>query len=126
VLLGARIQNVAGYDEIREIFPEGINISQSQNGLGYLNRDGGWVNAGKGVELAAKKVQSMGGKFLLGKAASKMIMKEGRAESVLCEDGSSIEADFIVIALGPWTASALPELNLSQYCVATGCMVPHL
>jgi sarcosine oxidase / L-pipecolate oxidase len=124
VLLGARIHNVSGYDEIRKVFPEGINISQSHNGSGYLNRDGGWVNAGKGVELIAKKVQSMGGNLLLGKTASKLIMKEGRAEGVLCEDGSLIDADFIIIALGSWTASALPELNLSQYCVATGYMIP--
>ena len=70
------------------------------------------------------KVESLGGKVIPAKAVSNLIQKDGKTVGVNCEDGSSYDADLVVIASGSWTASAFPGLHLEEKCLATGYVQP--
>lgn len=93
---------------------------------GYFNRDGGWAFAAQGVRLLQSKVEYLGGKVFAAKPVSKLIQHDGKTTGVQCTDGSSYEADLVVIASGSWTASAFPNLNLREKCLATGYVSPRL
>lgn len=68
----------------------------------------------------------MGGRLVVGKRAKNLIRNEhGKTIGVRCEDAVSgdtdiLEGDVVVLALGAWTNSTFPELNLTGSCLATG------
>jgi sarcosine oxidase/L-pipecolate oxidase len=88
--------------------------------VGYLNRDGGWADASQGISLLLSEVGRLGAKILTGKAVSKILQVSGRATGVSCVDGTTYDADLIVIAAGSWTPSAFPDLGIQEACLATG------
>ncbi|TFL07169.1 FAD dependent oxidoreductase [Pterulicium gracile] len=95
----------------------------------YVNLDGGWANAQKGVEMLSQEVVRLGGRLVVGKRAKNLIRNEhGKTIGVRCEDAVSgdtdiLEGDVVVLALGAWTNSTFPELNLTGSCLATGQFV---
>ncbi|KAJ3996585.1 FAD dependent oxidoreductase [Lentinula boryana] len=114
---GLRIEQLEQSSTIRASFPP---ISLSNDTRGYLNHDGGWVDAGKATLLLTKKVISLGGKLILGKRATRLIRKEGTTQAVGCDDGTIVEASLVVVAAGPWTPSIFPELDYNDNSLATG------
>jgi sarcosine oxidase / L-pipecolate oxidase len=94
---------------------------------GYLNLDGGWADARKGIERALLKVQELGGKVYAGKTMSKLLKTSDglQTRGVECLDGSSYEADLVIVAAGAWTVSSVPELaTLAGVAKATGYVSP--
>lgn len=87
---------------------------------GYLNRDGGWAAATQGVSAMMSRVTALGGTILSDKGVSKLIREDGKTTGVLCSDGTTFNADMVILATGSWTASAFPELNLNSNFVSTG------
>lgn len=120
VALGARIQDLANSTAIRAVFPSTCRIATFEEQAGYLNRDGGWANAGFGLSQLLKEVSSMGGKLLPGKGVTKLVRDAGRTTGVQCTDGTLFDADLVVLATGSWTPSTFPDLNLGPICLATG------
>lgn len=120
IALGAVVQRLDNVDAIRSLFPLQTHPASFSGRTGFLNRDGGWANAGQGLSILLSKVVALGGKILSGKAVKKLIRKEGRTVGVLCEDDDAFEAMTVILATGSWTPSAFPELNLGRACLATG------
>jgi sarcosine oxidase/L-pipecolate oxidase len=120
VALGAVVQRLDNVDAIRSVFPVQIHTASFSGRTGFLNRDGGWANAGQGLSILLSKVAALGGKIFPGKAVKNLIRKEGRTVGVLCEDDDTFEAITVILATGSWTPSAFPQLNLGCACLATG------
>ncbi|KAJ3575067.1 hypothetical protein NP233_g1353 [Leucocoprinus birnbaumii] len=111
---------------IRSVFPAGIPVGSFEgNGTrtlrqGYLNRDGGWADAGQGVNILLSRVRQLGAKVHPGKAVSSLQHDNGRVIAVRCTDDSVYDVDLLVIATGSWSPSAFPDLRLQDACLATG------
>ena len=96
----------------------------------YMNYDGGWAHAERGVSRAIDLVLHLGGKVIGGKEVVELLKDgepDGRKNSfkpktcgVRCADGSEFLADIVIIATGAWTASAFPDLPSADKCLATG------
>lgn len=118
---GADIELLNTADEIAAVFPTGVPLSGLENRTGYLNCDGGWANAGKGLSRLISRVRALGGKFLTGKRVCGIIRcGDGSVSGVSCADGSNYSAGLVIIATGSWTPSNFPELDLRHMCLATG------
>ncbi|KAM6502510.1 FAD dependent oxidoreductase [Amanita muscaria] len=120
VALGARVKELIGGDAIRSVFPESVHLGSFASRNGYINYDCGWANAGQGLSLMIQKVRDLGGEFILGKTVCNLLREEGRTVGVQCADGSTYPAAVVILSIGSWTASALPNLRLEKNCLATG------
>lgn len=121
--LGASVQEFADGAALRAAFPAQVPTAQFEGCAGYLNRDGGWANAGQGLALLIDEVQALGGTIIPGKNASKIIRapESGRSTGVQCDDGTVFNASLIVLATGSWTPYAFhDQLDLERMCLATG------
>ncbi len=112
---------------IRSAFPSEVRIGSfekdnltSQRRTGYLNRDGGWADAGQGVRILLSQVQKLGALICPGQSVAKINQSGGKTNGVTCTDGTIYEAELVIIATGSWTPSAFPDLNLHGKCLATG------
>ncbi|KAG6889924.1 hypothetical protein C0992_003519 [Termitomyces sp. T32_za158] len=111
LVLGATLTQVADTEAIRSTFPSKVPTATFDNISGYLNKEGGWADAGQGVTILIDKVISLGGKILPGKPVKRITRSnDGKANGVECEDGTSYEADTVIIATGSWTPSTFPDL----------------
>jgi len=98
-------------------------FKSSANYTGYINHDGGWANAGKGLDKLITHVKNMGGKFTLGVKIEKLVEDgtvSGKTIGVEAEGGNIYHGDVVVIATGSWTPSTFPQLELAGLCLATG------
>ncbi|EFI28135.1 hypothetical protein CC1G_14162 [Coprinopsis cinerea okayama7 len=125
--LGARVSLLRSNskEDFQSVFPAGVSVTSRglpasfRNRAGYFNRDGGWVNAGKGLAMIIEKVKKLGGNVVPGKEARNIIVDPGKCKKVVCADGTEYEADIVIIATGSWTPSTFPEL-FKDSCLATG------
>ena len=121
VALGGRLTELTGPDDLRGAFPDAVRTASFKNKKGYVNHKNGWVDAGQGLALMIQKVEALGGKFITGKTVSGLLRENGNdTVGVRCSDGSVYEAALVILSVGSWTASALPELGLEKRCLATG------
>lgn len=130
VASGARIQKVAGRQDIRGILP-GRGTAEAVSGgnelEGYLNFDGGWAEAARGLDAMLANVLKLGARVEGGKEVTGLLKDEKRKTcGVQCADGSSFPADIVVLAAGAW-APALAERasvpGLDTKFTATGCVL---
>jgi len=126
---GARVERLGSATSVRTQFPSdfresgklGTFASLDASSTSYFNRDGGWAEAERAVSLLMEHVKKRGVKVLPGKAVQELTKDErGQTNGVRCSDGSEYGASVVVLALGSWTASAFPSLNLMGKCLATG------
>ncbi|KAG9312070.1 FAD dependent oxidoreductase [Chiua virens] len=88
---------------------------------GYFNSEGGWAEAARAVGVLLGRVREMGGRVMGDREVVGLIRDEdGRTTGVVCRDGTSFDADRVVLTVGSWTASTFPELALDARCLATG------
>ncbi|KAI0692103.1 FAD dependent oxidoreductase [Cytidiella melzeri] len=121
VASGARIKDLQNAAEIRKIFPPSAQTSSFEGFAGYINYEGGWAFASQGVSLLIDKVTKLGAQVVPGKAVVDLVKdRDGKTTGVRCADGSSYEADLVVVASGSWTPSTFPKLDLYDKCLATG------
>lgn len=116
--VGAHTVNLATLESVRGYF-SGVNTGFRSTVTGYMNSDGGWVEAAAAMKILYSKVTKAGAEVLLGKTVSKLTKEGEVTNGVECADGSSYPADVVVLALGSWIASAFPELKLESHCLAT-------
>lgn len=112
---------------VRSVFPAGVHTGSFEGDdrghhrrIGYLNRDGGWADAGQGVKILLSKVKRFGAKVHTGKSVSKIRQENGRVAGVSCVDGTAYDADLVIVATGSWTPSTFPDLSLEGRCLSTG------
>ncbi|KIM40277.1 hypothetical protein M413DRAFT_175851 [Hebeloma cylindrosporum] len=120
VALGALVEPLNDSDAIRAVFPAGTPTAPFAGCAGYLNRSGGWADAGQGMTLLLNEVKALNGKVLPGMNVIKILRKDGQTIGVQCSDGTVLDAALVVLAAGSWTPSAFPELDLGRICLATG------
>jgi sarcosine oxidase/L-pipecolate oxidase len=120
VTVGAVLQTLPNGRAIREIFPSQVRTAEFNKNAGYINFEGGWADATRGLAMMISKVVALGGIVLASKHVKKILRRNCRTTGVECSDGSFYDASLLVIATGSWTHSAFPELNLSSKCLATG------
>ncbi|KAF9243140.1 FAD dependent oxidoreductase [Melanogaster broomeanus] len=91
------------------------------NYSGYFNAQGGWAEAARAVRTILKRVLDKGGKVLENKEVVGLVKGEnGQTTGVRCKNGEQYHADRVVLAVGSWTASAFPGLEVDSKCLATG------
>lgn len=126
VNLGCRAEILGTRDAIQACFPPEIPTERFDSCIGYLNRDGGWVNAAKGLSTLLKRVQALNGNVLPNKNVVKLSAQEETSKygshtiEIQCSDLTVLKADLVVVATGSWTASAFPDLAIGNTCLATG------
>ncbi|TFK20780.1 FAD dependent oxidoreductase [Coprinopsis marcescibilis] len=120
IAIGGRVSSLLSGKDISSVFPSTISLGSFENKSGYLNRDGGWANAGQGLEIMIGKVRSLGGNIYSGKQVEKIVVEQGKCKAVVCSDGSHYAAEVVVIATGSWTPSVFPDLNVKDAFLATG------
>ncbi|KAF7979042.1 hypothetical protein HWV62_44039 [Athelia sp. TMB] len=118
--LGCRAEFYPDPKAIRSAFSNSVPISSLDDYFAYLNRDGGWASSAQGVKIMIDMVRAKGGSVITGKGATKLLRKDGKTSGVKCADGTTYDADLVVLAAGSWTASAFSDLNLHGKCLATG------
>lgn len=125
--LGSRIQTLDTSDEIKSIFPSGVDVGDIDSCGAYFNRDEGWAYATQGVEIMTENVRKMGGILIPGKEACGLIRKEdGATTGVRCRDEAEFTADYIVLATGSWTPSSFPKMDFSDHQLATGLVQKNI
>lgn len=126
---GAKVERLDSPASVRAQFPLelrksgrlGTFTSLDASSTNYINHDGGWAEAERAVELLSEHVKKRGVNVLPGKVVKELVKDErGQTKGVRCADDSEYEANVVVLALGSWTASVFPSLNLSGRCLATG------
>jgi sarcosine oxidase/L-pipecolate oxidase len=126
VNLRQRVEFLGTGEAIRACFPPQIPMPSFDKSIGYLNQDGGWVNAAQGLSLLLKRVIALNGEVLPGKNVIKLCPREKISEygcptiEIQCSDSTVLSADLVIVATGSWTASAFPELAIGNICLATG------
>ena len=122
--LGCSLVPLPDPGNIRSAFPSGVPVGSFDKAYlhckGYINRDGGWADAGQGVRILLSKVQSLGAVIHAGKSVCSIQQKDGTVTGLSCTDGDFYEAELVVIATGSWSPSAFPDLGLQHTCLATG------
>lgn len=117
VALGLRIERPS---DIRQVFPPTCKVSDFKDLSAYLNRDSGWADAAQGVSVLLSRFREAGGKVLTNKRVVRLIRQDGKTTGVECEDGSIVNASYVIIATGSWTPSTFPELSWQSSLTATG------
>ncbi|KAG6878196.1 hypothetical protein C0993_010957 [Termitomyces sp. T159_Od127] len=109
--LGATLTHVADIDAIRSAFPSKIHTASFENVSGYLNKEGGWADAGQGIAILMDKVTSLGGNIIPGKSVRRITRNnDGKTNGVECKDGTFYAAVTVIIATGSWTPSTFDDL----------------
>ncbi|XP_006461240.1 hypothetical protein AGABI2DRAFT_70165 [Agaricus bisporus var. bisporus H97] len=123
--LGCSVLPLPDPASVRSVLPSDARIGSFEGDgsvyyrrTGYLNRDGGWADAGQGIRILMSEVQKLGVKVLPGKSVTNILWDDRKATGISCADGSTYDADLVVIATGSWTPSAFPDLDLRGQFVA--------
>ena len=91
---------------------------------GFYHQRGGFAESGKVVTFLAKLLRNRGVEFRESTRAVGVVARDGRAVGVRLADGTTCEADAVLIAAGAWTEKLIPELR--GFVSGTGHPVFHL
>jgi glycine/D-amino acid oxidase-like deaminating enzyme len=91
---------------------------------GYFNPAGGFAESGNVVAWLAGRAKDAGVRVLPDTAIASLLEREDRVCGVVARDGSTLEADVVVLAIGSWTSHFVP--SLAPYLFSTGQPVFHL
>lgn len=75
---------------------------------GYFNPEGGFAESGRVVTWLAERAQAAGVALHGGQWFDHLIENGSRVGGVVTRDGSRLEGEHVVLALGSWTPHALP------------------
>lgn len=70
--------------------------------------------------MLISKVTALGAKIVPAKRVKHLLQQDGKTTGVECADGSTYDASLVVLAVGSWTPSSFPILDLGSRCLATG------
>jgi len=113
---------------VRSHFPEDAAILPDLEQT-YFNRNGGWVNATAAMVHMIALAKELGAQFLTGHTLQDLVFKtepgkkEQRVVGVKTTNGTVLDADIVILAMGAWTASSLctrPDLGIGDKVLASG------
>ncbi|HZN55821.1 MAG TPA: FAD-dependent oxidoreductase [Candidatus Polarisedimenticolaceae bacterium] len=90
----------------------------SRYAQGYFNPRGGWAESGRVVARLLDEARAAGVRVLERAKVASLVETGSRVEGVMTASGERHKADWVVIALGAWTPSLLPELGDRMWAVA--------
>jgi glycine/D-amino acid oxidase-like deaminating enzyme len=91
---------------------------------GFYHARGGYAESGRVVEALLRRAQRDGVELRPTTRVGGLLERGGRVGGVRCDDGSTVEADAVVLAAGAWTNKLIP--GLASSIRATGHAVFHL
>lgn len=91
---------------------------------GFYHAKGGYAESGRVVEALIHKAQALGAVFEVGQTAKEVVVGNGRVTGLRTKEGQTFYADHVLIAMGAWTPTLIPELQ--RVMKITGHPVFHL
>jgi sarcosine oxidase / L-pipecolate oxidase len=113
---------------IRSSFPEDAAVLSNLEHA-YLNQNGGWANATVAMTRMIALAKQLGAQFLTGHALDDLVFKTEpgkkgqRVVGIKTANGTVLDADVVILAMGAWTASSLcarSDLGVADKVVASG------
>ncbi|KAF8342678.1 FAD dependent oxidoreductase-domain-containing protein [Cantharellus anzutake] len=117
--LGQHVITIENHSDFAPFF-DGVKLGEAFK-CGYVNLEGGWAFASKGLECARKTVEQLGGRVVGGKKVVQLVFDdddpgtnevvggEGKCKGVKLEGGMVLDADVTIVATGAWTGSLFGE-----------------
>lgn len=90
----------------------GVNGGAITRQGAIFNPGEGWVDLPSLIELQLGEFHSRGGKVLQGAGRARVAVAGGRATGVVAADGTRIEADAVLLAVGPAVPRTLAEFGV--------------
>lgn len=90
---------------------------------GYLNESSGWADAEASMMWLYRKVVATGRVKFVSGTVERLETEGERVTGVRLKDGSSLNAEFVIIAAGAWTPSLI---DLTGQAVATGQVLAYM
>ncbi|KAL2845260.1 FAD dependent oxidoreductase [Aspergillus pseudoustus] len=122
--LGVKGLEVLTPEKIRERFPV---VSGELDGwhINVWNPTAGWAKAGEALERMAKAAMEKGVEYVSGDKGyvRKLVFKDGECTGAVTADGTTYEAELVVVATGAWTPSLI---DLHGQLTAKGHSVAHI
>lgn len=113
-----QLEQEIGYDalllgpaEVGAITP-GVNASAISPQGAIFNPGEGWVDLPSLIDLLLNEFRSRGGKLVQDAGRVRIVATGGRARGVVTAGGAPVEADAVVLAVGPSTPSMLAEIGV--------------
>ena len=102
-----------GY-QLKEVSIEELKVAYPQIYFGdittaFVEHDAAYLLASASCQQVFQHFGKKGGKYVEGKVME-LISSEDRITGVKLEDGQKLEADFFVLACGPWLKQLVPEM----------------
>ncbi|GAA5872185.1 hypothetical protein JCM16303_001003 [Sporobolomyces ruberrimus] len=104
---------------MKDFYPEDVSTGSFAGDWGYKNRSGGWAASRDAVVSTNTAARSLGVRYIVGEA-SHLLFNSTKTDvrGVKLTNGTSIEAEYVISAMGSWTPLLLPELKTN--CLPTG------
>jgi len=113
-----QMEQEIGYDalllspaEVAAVTP-GVNARAIARRGAIFNPGEGWVDLPSLIDLLLAEFRSRGGRLLEGAGRARITVAGGRATGVVTADQTAIEADAVLLAVGPATPATLAELDI--------------
>ncbi|TIM48992.1 MAG: FAD-binding oxidoreductase [Mesorhizobium sp.] len=113
-----QLEQDIGYDsllldpaEVGAVTP-GIDASAIAPQGAIFNPGEGWVDLPSLIDLLLNEFRSRGGKLVLDAGRVRIVATGGRARGVVTAGGTPVEADAVVLAVGPATPCMLAEIGV--------------
>jgi len=91
---------------------------------GYFNPEGGYAQSGRVVSWLVERALNTGVDLRSGQTFDRLLEQGSRAAGVITRDGTRLEGEQVVLALGSWTPHALPWTQ--EFFRSSGMPVFHL
>lgn len=93
--------------ELKEEYPQ-INFGDITSA--YLELDSAYLLASASCQQVFENFKKLGGKYIEGRVGE-LFCSEAQVRSIRLEEGEPIEADYFVLACGPWLKKLVPEMG---------------
>lgn len=114
-----KIVELGSPQAIRERLGTGTGAGDGAGDWGYLNQTSGWADASRGMEWLLKEVKKTGRVQFVRSTVSSLVWDadKGEVTGARLPDGTTLEAELVVVAAGAWTGTLVDMRGL---CTATG------
>jgi glycine/D-amino acid oxidase-like deaminating enzyme len=92
--------------------------SSAQYPDGYFNPRAGWVESGRVVAKLALEARAAGVRLRERVGCDRLLEEGGRIMGIQSIDGGQLRADAVLLAMGAWTPSFLPDLGDVMWATA--------
>lgn len=94
-------------DELKGQFPQ-INLGDITSA--YLEHDSAYLLASASCQQVFESFKKLGGKHIEGKVVE-LLRSDRQVKSIRLENGELVQADYFVLACGPWLKKLVPEME---------------